>query len=165
MLYATSSSLWAWVLGRAIVFGPSRQICCWQPSFHANTWYRLTPLHCLMPTYLLVFLPVLLSISQIPILLVSSISIQIVSTISLVSWHAFIPVFVIHSHSEYYIFLWCLLNLVMAIVAILINTHVCRAYNSIPVFFFLWLTIIQSQLLRTTIVHELPVSTRQPRIV
>lgn len=165
MLYATSSSLWAWVLGRALVFGPSWQICGWKPPLHANTWYRLTPIHCLMPTDLLVCLPVLLSISQIPILLVPSIATQLVSTISLVSWHAFIPIFVIHIHQEPYIFIWCLLNLAMAIAAILINTHMCRVFNIIPTFFFLWLTLIQSQLFKTTIVHKLPVSARQPRIV
>lgn len=165
MLYATSSSLWAWVLGRALVFGPTQQICYWKPHLHVNTWYRLTPLHCLMPNYLLILLPYILSISQLPILAVPSISTQLVSTISLVSWHAFIPIFVIHIHQERYIFVWCFLNLVIAIAAILINTHVCRVFNIIPVFFFLWLTLIQSQLLRTTIVHQPPVSTRQPRIV
>jgi hypothetical protein len=166
MLYATSSSIWAWVLGRTIAFGPTKQICCWRPRLHSNTWYKMTPLHCLMPTGLVFLLPLILSLSQIPSLLLASIPTQILSAISLVSWHAFIPIFVIHVHQERHIFMWGLANLSLSVGAVVNATHyVPMVCNMIPTVLFGWLVLIQCQLLSIKIVHHIPALARQPRIV
>jgi hypothetical protein len=166
MLYAVSSSIWAWVLGRTIAFGPSNQICCWRPRLHSNTWYKLTPLRCLMPDLLVYAMPFILSLSQIPILLLSSVPTQILSAISLVSWHAFIPIFVIHIHQEWHIFSWCLANVTMALAATAsAKDSLQTACTIVPTILFIWLTMIQSQLFVVNIVHHIPANTRQPRIV
>lgn len=166
MLFAASSSIWAWVLGRAIAFGPRREICCWWPRFQSQHWYRLTSIHFKMPTPLLLLLPLLLSVSQLPLLLPSNLPTQVLSALSLVSWHAFLPVFIIHIHQEWQIWSWCVVNCILALTA-LVRKPVCVPCAIVPALLFSWLTVIQSQLVRTTIIRweQLPVSARQPRLV
>ena len=166
LLFMVATSTWSWTLGRAIAFGVSSKICCWYPQVHSNMWYRLTPILFPMPTILVTTTPVLLALSQLPILFWSNTQTQSIAAISLLSWHAFFPIFVCHVHSEQLITTWCLCNTVVLIFAMYIQTQTIQILcNSLPLVLFLWILFIQIQMLFTHVVHETPSDARQPRIV
>jgi hypothetical protein len=158
--FSVSASVWAWVVGRTIAFGPTRQLVTWWPSTATDTWYRLTPLYCRLPVVVLTYLPLVLALSQLPLLLVRHVPTQLWSVLSLVSWHAFVPIFVVHAHSERMITTWCLLNTVLALGGV--HGSVLLV---LPVVVFVWLTCLQLQLQCTTIVRHAPDEARQPRLV
>lgn len=157
-------SLWAWTLGRAIAFGPSQDIYCWRPQLHSNMWYTLTPIRCRLPQ--LQFVPMFFLFSQLPILFFGDIQTQLLSTLSLVSWQAFIPIFIIHIHREWFIFVWSILNTTLALAAIVLEPTLLL-WKVGPGLLCVWFTLIELQLIShdVLLVHSRPVDTRQPRIV
>ena len=164
LLFVVATSTWSWTLGRAIAFGVSSKICWWYPQVHSNMWYRLTPIMFPMPTILLTIAPVLMASSQIPVLFISNI--PAIAAISLLSWHAFFPIFVVHVHSEQLITTWCLCNTVLLIFTMYIQTQTLLVLcNSIPLVLFLWILFIQIQMLFTHAVHHVSSDARQPRLV
>ena len=160
LFFVVVSSVWAWVVGRAIAFGPSLQILYWTAPLPTTSWYRLTPIVGRMPSTLLSVLPILLSLSQLPILSVQHIPTQLIGVVSLVSWHAFVPVFVVHVHPDTSIAAWCLLNVALAVAGV--HGSVCFV---LPVGVFVWLFGMQLQLVCTSVVRHPPGTTREPRVV
>ena len=160
IVFVVVASVWATVVGRTIAFGPSSQILYWRPSLQATSWYRLTPIVGRMPPGLLTLLPFGLTLSQLPILYIQDIPTQLTGVLSLVSWHAFVPVFVVHIHSETQIAAWCGLNVALAGVGA--HHSVCFL---LPLVVFVWLFGIQIQLLGTSVVRHPPGTGREPRIV
>lgn len=160
IFFVVVASVWAGVVGRAIAFGPSLQIWSWTAPLQTTSWYRLTPIVGRMPSEVLSAVPMLLALSQLPILYVQHIPTQLLGVLSLVSWHAFVPVFVVHVHPEQAIAAWCLFNVALAVWGS--HGSVCFA---LPVVVFVWLFSMQVQLMWTNVVRHPPGTTREPRIV
>lgn len=160
IVFVVVASVWATVVGRAIAFGPSSQILYWSPPLQSTSWYRLTPIVGRMPPGLLTWVPFVLTLSQLPILYIQDVPTQLTGVLSLVSWHAFVPVFVVHIHSETQIAAWCVLNVALAVLGV--HQSVCFL---LPLVVFVWLFGIQIQLLGTSVVRHPPGAGREPRIV
>lgn len=174
ILFVLSATLWAWLVGRAIVFGPTLKGLCWLPNFHATTWYRLTPIpnripHQYFPTLAFAFAGL-----AIPALFIDDDPIHIVTVLRLVSEHAFVPMFTAHVHSEKLLTTWSFFNVLIAAISIfLLNlNHTVLAVVSIPcttvvTIIHSWFLYIQMYIVikQSIIRHEPPYEQRQPRIV
>lgn len=160
IVFVVVASVWAWVVGRAIAFGPSWQILYWRAPLQTTSWYRLTPIVGPMPPTLLAAVPIVLTLSQLPILYIQHVPTQLTGVLSLVSWHAFVPVFVVHRHAEIQIAAWGVLNTVLA--GLGVHGSVCFV---VPVLVFVWLLWIQIQVMNTGVVRQVPDTAREPRIV
>jgi hypothetical protein len=160
IVFVAVASAWAWVVGRAIAFGPSLHILYWRAPLQTTSWYRLTPMMCRMPPTLLAVVPFVLALSQLPILYIQHVPTQLIGVLSLVSWHAFVPVFVVHQHPETQIAAWCVFNTALA--AIGVHSSVCFV---VPLLVFAWLLGIQIQVTCTDVVRHTPDTAREPRIV
>ena len=158
--FVLSVLMWTFFVGRLVAFGPNVQIVLWSPVVHSSTWYRLTPMKLVMPHWFIVLVPFLLMVSQIPMLIGKNAHACVLSVVSLMSWQAFVPVFVVHVHSESLIAVWALCNLVMAAFALLLS---CSAI--VPVVIFLWFIWMQVQVMCVGIVRENPGGMREPRVV
>ena len=113
-----------------------------------------------MPYWFLVIVPFLFMVSQIPMLIDKNIQAWVISVVSLISWQAFVPIFVAHVHSEYIIAFWSLINLFMAVAGLLISFSAI-----VPLFIFLWFMWMQIQVMYVGIVRENPGGIRQTRVV
>ena len=160
IVFVVVASVWAWVVGRAIAFGPSLHILYWRAPLQTTSWYRLTPMVGQMPPALLTVLPIVLALSQLPLLYIQHVPTQLTGVLSLVSWHAFVPVFVVHQHSETHIAAWCVFNTALA--ALGVHSSV---YFLLPLVVFVWLLCIQIQVMLTDVVRHPPGTAREPRIV
>ena len=160
IVFVVVASGWAWVVGRAIAFGPSLHILYWRAPLRTTSWYRLTPIVGRMPPVLLAMVPIVLTLSQWPILYIQHVPTQLTGVLSLVSWHAFVPVFVVHRHTETQIAAWCVFNTALA--GLGVHGSVCFV---LPVVVFVWLLGIQSQFLCTEVVRHAPDTAREPRLV
>lgn len=174
LLFVISASLWAWLVGRTIAFGPNIKTICWHPKMHADTWYRLTPNpynipHTYFPTISYIFAGL-----AIPSLFVYSNIIHATTVLRLVSEHAYIPIFVAHIHSEKILTLWPSLNAGTAIgTVLLLSTYnttwaiIAIIPTLITIILHLWFVCIQLHLLckQPVIRQEETYQERQPRII
>lgn len=158
--FVLSVFVWSLFMGRLIAFGPNVLIVSWCPVVHSLTWYRMTHIYIVMPYWFLVIVPFLFMVSQIPMLIDKNIQAWVISVVSLISWQAFVPIFVAHVHSEYIIAFWSLINLFMAVAGLLISFSAI-----VPLFIFLWFMWMQIQVMYVGIVRENPGGIRQTRVV
>ena len=174
ILFVISASLWAWLVGRTIAFGPNIKTICWHPNMHADTWYRLTPNPYNIPHTYFPIISYIFAGLAIPSLFVYSNIIHTTTVLRLVSEHAYIPIFVAHIHSEKILTLWPLLNAGTAIgTVLLLSTHnttwaiIAIIPTFITIILHLWFVCIQLHLLcKQTVIHqEEAYQERQPRIV
>ena len=120
IFFVLSASVWAWLVGRAITFGPTVRGLCWYPDMHADTWYRLTPNPYNIPHKYFPAVSIVFATLAVPALFVHNDIIHVVTVLKLVSEHAFIPIFVAHLHSDVLLTLWSTFNLLASVGSILL---------------------------------------------
>ena len=174
LLFVLSATMWSWLVGRAIVFGPNTKSLCWHPNMHASTWYRLTPNPYNIPHRYFPYIPLVFAVLSIPSLFIENDLIHIATVLRLVSEHAYIPMFVAHVHSERIITAWSLINAFSAGATAYACTLLHSAIATVSIPFVLlsaglhvWFLIIHLQLLciQPIIREEHAYEERQPRIV
>jgi hypothetical protein len=158
--FVLSVLMWTFFVGRLVAFGPNVQIVLWSPVVHSSTWYRMTPMKVPMPYWFIVLVPFLFMVSQIQMLNGKNAHACVLSVVSLMSWQAFVPIFVVHVHSESLIAVWALCNLVLAAVALVFSLLAI-----VPVVIFLWFVWMEVQVMYVGIVREHPGGMREPRVV
>lgn len=111
-LYAISSLIWSYVVARTVAFGCSNPLktITWVPIFHANTWYRLTYIHCSINYRIFTYLPIAIVIANIPICMVHDTLIHSIATITLVSEHLLLTMFVVQTYPFKTIAVWAIIN-------------------------------------------------------
>lgn len=115
IFFVASASLWAWLVGRCIAFGPTPRGLCWQPTMGADTWYRLTPIPCKVPHKYFPLIAFAFACAAVPALFVPNDLIHVATVLRLVSEHAFLPMFVAHIHSDRALAIWSGCNLLAGI--------------------------------------------------
>jgi hypothetical protein len=174
VLFVISATLWAWLVGRAIVFGLTTKSLFWHPNMHASTWYRLTPIPCNIPHQHFPFIAPIIAIIATPTLFIENNTIHIITVLRLVLEHAYIPLWVAHVHSNCTLTAWPCITLAIAIltIALLIQLNTIFSLIAIPFtaascaihiwFIYMQLYIILKQ---PIVRKEQPYEARQPRIV
>lgn len=111
-LYAISSLLWSYIIARTAAFGCSTPLktLTWIPNLHANTWYRLTPIHCSINYRIFTYLPAAIVIANIPICMIHNTLIHSIVTIKLVSEHLLLTMFVVQTYPFKIIAIWAIVN-------------------------------------------------------
>jgi hypothetical protein len=120
IFFVLSASLWAWLVGRAITFGPNTRGLCWHPNMHADSWYRLTPNPYNIPHKYFPVLSFVFAALAVPALFVQNDIIHIATVLKLVSEHAYIPMFVAHIHSDILLAVWTIFNILASVGCILL---------------------------------------------
>ncbi len=174
ILFVISATLWSWLVGRAIVFGPTTRSVCWYPNMHSDTWYRLTPLPCRLSRTYFALLPLLFTAAAIPVLFVPDDNIHILTVLRLTLEHAYVPLFTAHVHSEYILTLWPIVSASAAAVSIILLApiytldHIIAGVSCIvSIAMHTWFAYIQIHILLKGGItrNEQPYECRQPRIV
>ena len=174
LLFVISATLWAWLVGRVIAFGPNTRSLCWHPNMHASTWYRLTPNPYNIPHKYFPFLSIAFALLAVPSLFIDDDTIHILTVIRLVSEHAYLPLFTAHVHSQTLLTLWPLANICAATACIYLQTldNTFWYTMSIPATTFalvlhIWFAAIQTYLVckQPIVRREQEYQERQPRIV
>lgn len=174
ILFVISATFWSWLVGRAIVFGPTTRSVCWYPNMHSDTWYRLTPLPCVLSQTYFALVPLLFAAAAIPVLFVPDDNIHILTVLRLTLEHAYVPLFTAHVHSEYILTLWPNVTAAMAVLSITLMGPIYAPIHMIAcasciasIAMHTWFVRIQIHiLLRGGITRtEEPYECRQPRIV
>lgn len=132
IFFVISATLWSWIVGRCISFGPGAKSLCWHPHMHADTWYRLTPIPLKIPHKFVTLLPVTIVVMSIPALYYQDDLIHAITVCITVSEHAFVPIFVAHIHPEKKIALWSFANVLAIIFLIKLIQHDFVAYCTTP---------------------------------
>lgn len=114
ILFVLSATLWSWLVGRTISFGPSPQSLWWCPNMHASTWYRLTPNPYNIPYRVFPYISFAFALLAVPTLFIDDDIIHILTVLRLVSEHAHVPLFTAHVHSEYVLTGWPFANALLA---------------------------------------------------
>lgn len=179
MLNLVSVSLivvWAFLVGRICAFGHrSTKVYTWIPLFSSTSWYNLTPIYLRLPKIIIRHLHGIVAISSGFYLLLSDhLFLQSAMIFLMISLHTYIPIFVIHLHSDSTLFVWSLLNIII-IIGIMIGTlslqlvtatiAICTTLPVCSLIF--WFIAIQLQLVTCLTVLQQPMTDlkRQPRMV
>ena len=174
LLFVLSASLWAWLVGRTITFGPNTKGMCWHPNMHADTWYRLTPNPYNIPHKYFPLLSFIFAILAVPALFIENDIIHILTVFKLVSEHAFIPIFVAHIHSDILIATWTIINIIASVGSILLFNNEQSTWSIIAIIPTLvaatlhsWFLAIELYLIfkQKPIRQEQAYVARQPRLV
>ena len=148
IIFALSASLWCWLVSRAIAFGPTSKSICWHPNMHADTWYRLTVLPFKISSSLFTYIPICIAISSVPTLYIDNDIVHILSVIFLVSEHTFVPIFVAHIHSDRYLCIWTIANIICNVILIMIISNMWITISLLPkISIHIWFMIIESYIL------------------
>ena len=155
ILSAFAIAFWSYIVGRSIVFGVrSKKVIYWKPHFTSNTWYNLTPILLRLPdTIIKYFHGIVILFSALYLVIVDHFLLHLSMICLTVSLHAFIPIFVIHAHSDTVLFVWALLN-ITCLVAMIIGTDYLQFITGYLAVFALipptaisfWFILIQIQL-------------------
>lgn len=174
IFFVLSASLWAWLVGRAITFGPNTRGVCWHANIRADSWYRLTPNPYNIPYKYFPTLPFVLAILAVPALFVQDDIIHVATVLKLVSEHAYIPMFIAHIHSDVVLALWTLFNMLASVGSILalnVDHSVWATIAVIPTLvataLHAWFLAIELYLVfkQPPVRQELAYEARQPRTV
>lgn len=174
IFFVLSASLWAWLVGRAIAFGPNARGLCWHPNMHADSWYRLTHNPYNIPHKYFPVMSFVFATLAVPALFVSSDIIHITTVFKLVSEHAYIPMFVAHIHSDIVLTIWTIFNIVASVGSILLFNVQQSTWATIAIITTLiatalhaWFLAIEFYLLfnKYTVQQEQVYEPRQPRII
>ena len=141
IFFVLSATLWCWVVGRCISFGPNSKGLCWHPHMHADTWYRLTLIPLKIPHKFVTLLPVSIAIMSIPALYYKDDLIHAITVCITTSEHAFVPIFVAHIHAEKKLVLWAAVNAISIVILIKLIEHDFVAYCTTPKL-LMWLYIL-----------------------
>lgn len=149
IFYVISATLWSWIVGRCISFGPKSTGLCWHPHMHADTWYRLTHIPLKMPHQIITLLPIIIVVTSIPALYLKNDIVHAITVCINVSEHAFVPIFVAHIHTDKLMTCWSVVNVFM--IAALIKAmdgHDLIAFCTTPkILLWVYLLYIQIYLL------------------
>jgi len=174
ILFVLSASLWAWLVGRAITFGPNARGLCWQPTFYADSWYSLTPNPYNMPHKYFPALSFVFATLAVPALFVQSDIIHIATVVKLVSEHAYLPMFIAHIHSDILLTVWTIFNIVASVASILLFNSDQSTWATIAIIPTLiatalhaWFLAIELYLVfkQSPVRQEQVYEARQPRII
>jgi hypothetical protein len=175
ILSAFTISFWTCFVGRSIVFGfRSKKVIYWKPNLTSNSWYHLTPILMRLPdTIIKYFHGIVILSSALYLFIVDHFPLHLSIICLTVSLHTFIPIFVIHAHSEIILFAWSLLNSVCIIVIIIGTAYLqfitgyLAAFALIPpLAISIWFSLIQTQLCSCISVKFKGIDQkRKPRII
>lgn len=174
ILFVVSATLWSWLVGRVIAFGPTPQSLCWCPNMHASTWYRLTPNPYNIPYRAFPYISFAFAFLAVPALFIEDDIIHILTVLRLVSEHAHIPLFTAHVHSERVLTGWPFTNALLASFTTFLIVHqisfwtvLATPCTIIVACIHAWFFIIQLHLLcsQAIIRQEHSYEERQPRTV
>lgn len=174
LLFVISATLWSWLVGRVIAFGPNTRSLCWHPNMHASTWYRLTPNPYNIPYKYFPYMSIVFAVLAIPSLFINDDLIHILTVVRLVSEHAYLPLFTAHVHSQKVLTLWPVANGIITGACIYLQTFantfwylVSLPSTSAVVALHIWFVVIQLYLVikQPIVRREQPYEERQPRIV
>jgi hypothetical protein len=155
VLSAFAIAFWSYIVGRSIVFGfRSKKVIYWKPTFTSNTWYNLTPILLRLPDTMIKYShAIVIMFSALYLFIVDHFPLHLTMICLTVSLHIFIPIFVIHTHSDTVLFAWALLNLTCIIVIIIGTVYLqfITVYLAVfalipPTTISIWFTLIQIQL-------------------
>ena len=164
ILFVLSASLWAFLVGRCIAFGPKLEIITWIPTFKTDSWYNLTDITAKIPHKLLKYTSTVIATCSVPILFIDNDLIHCSMALILVSEHCYLPMFVERMQDTYWkwpfiniilnaLFLWLLPSLIVQISLIIkIVIHVLFMY-------------IEIKLVHNIVREVEPYDGRHPRIV
>lgn len=173
-LFVLSASLWAWLVGRTLAFGPTLKGMCWHPMMHADTWYRLTPNPYNIPYQYFAGISYIIAALAIPALFIDNNMIHAITVAWLVSEHAYVPIFVAHVHSEIWLTLWPLANAIIGAACVYLFSFVSSKWATIAVIptlcsvlLNMWFFVIECHLLckQNIIRQEQAYEERRPRLV
>lgn len=174
ILFVVSATLWSWLVGRVIAFGPTPQSLCWCPNMHASTWYRLTPNPYNIPYRVFPYISFAFAFLAVPALFIEDDIIHILTVLRLVSEHAHVPLFTAHVHSERVLTGWPFANALLASFTTFLIVHQISFWTMlatpctiIVACIHAWFFIIQLHLLcsQAIIRQEHSYEERQPRTV
>ena len=148
IIFALSASLWCWIVSSAIAFGPKLKSLWWSPNMHADTWYRLTILPFKLSPKTISYIPIFIAITSIPTLYIDDDIVHILSVIFLVSEHTFVPIFVAHVHSDKFLCIWSIVNIICN-TALIFYVPILRITISlmIKISVHVWFLIIESYII------------------
>lgn len=168
-IFVLSASIWAWLVGRCIAFGPKSQAICWRPNLHADTWYRLTHIPIKIPYKWFKYMPLGVAAASITPLYIKNDFIHIATVLTLVSEHTYIPIFVAHVHSKATLASWALINAAANVFIIyLLNSWILAITIIGKIGIHTWFFIIESYMIinRTNIERQVPsYDGRQSRVI
>ena len=168
--------VWTFVVGRIIAFGHrSTKVYTWVPTFSSTSWYNLTPIYLRLPLIVIRYLHQIIMVSSgLYLLLADHFFLQSTMIFLMITLHTYVPISVIHLHSDSTLFAWSLLN-ILIIIAIIIGTSSLQLVTAtiaicatLPVFgIILWFLILQIQLITCVTISFKPMTDlkRQPRLV
>lgn len=170
--------VWTFVVGRIIAFGHrSTKVYTWVPTFSSTSWYNLSPIYLRVPLIVIRYLHQIIMVSSgLYLLLADHFFLQYTMVFLMISLHTYVPISVIHLHSDSTLFAWSLLN-ILIIIAIIIGTSSLQLVTAtatlaicttLPVFgIILWFLTLQIQLLTCITISFKPMTDlkRQPRLV
>ena len=162
IFFVLSATLWSWVVGRCISFGPKSDGLCWHPHMHADTWYRLTPIPLKTPHKCITILPIAIAIMSIPALYYRQDAASVLTVCITVSEQAFVPIFVAHIHTDKLLTVWCVVNLLALTILIKIIENDFVAFCTTPKL-LMWSYILYIQLYILTIGGVLTTAPDEPR--
>lgn len=155
ILSAFAIAFWSYIVGRSIVFGfRSKKVFYWKPNFTSNTWYNLTPILLRLPdTIIKCFHGIVILFSALYLCIVDHFLLHLSMICLTVSLHIFIPIFVIHAHSDTVLFAWSLLNSTCMITMIIGTVSLQFITGNLAIFALIpstamsmWFFLIQIQL-------------------
>ena len=155
ILSAFAIAFWSYIVGRSIVFGVrSKKVIYWKPHFTSNTWYNLTPILLRLPdTIIKYFHGIVILFSALYLFIVDHFLLHLTVICLTVSLHAFIPIFVIHTHSDTVLLAWahanstCMVAMIIGTVYLQFITEYLAVFALIPpTAISFWFTLIQIQL-------------------
>ena len=164
---------WSYMMGRIAAFGcRSKKVIYWKPNFTSKSWYHLTPILFRLPN-IKYFHGIILLSSAFYLFIVDSFPLLLSIIFLTVSLHTFIPIFVIHTHSDITLLCWSLLNFVcmaatmVGTVCLQFITGYLAAFTLIPpTAISVWFFLIQIQLcMCTPITFKGIEEKRKPRII
>ena len=164
ILFVISASLWAFLVGRCIAFGPRLEIFTWVPTFDSDSWYNLSDIPGKIPPKYIKFISLVLTIASVTTLFHNNDFVHCAMAIVLVSENCYVPIFTERVKNSYWT--WPLTNAILNTIFVLfLKEPIFSIPISIKIAIHIWLLYIEIKLVKNIVREIQPYSGRHARIV